>query len=100
MQDVDQRLLVLMDAVRAMVGRPLTFSCAYRSKEWELKKGRSGSGAHTEGLAVDFRVSNGAERWQIVSAAMKLGVKRIGVANTFVHLDLSKRLPQNVIWTY
>lgn len=100
MQDCDQSLLILMDAVREMVRRPLRFSCAYRSREWELRKGRSGSGAHTEGLAVDFRVSSGAERWQIVNAAMRLGVKRIGVAGTFVHLDLSKKLPQNVIWTY
>ena len=54
-EDMDQDFLDLLDDLREKAGTPLVLNCAYRSKEHDKAKGRSGNSAHTEGLAVDIR---------------------------------------------
>lgn len=97
---MDAGFLALLDEVRETAGIPLVLNCAYRSKEWEKKQGRSGNSAHTRGKAVDIRCNTSANRYKIVRAALLCGVCRIGVGKTFVHLDNDKTLPQGVIWDY
>ena len=92
--------LYRLDRAREIAGVPFVLSSAYRSREHEISKGRSGNGAHTEGRAFDIRCSSSRERWLIVYAAMVSGFTRIGIANTFVHLDDSPNLTQSVIWLY
>ena len=99
-KDMDAAFLALLDEVRETAGIPLVLNCAYRSKAWELKQGRSGNSAHTRGKAVDIRCNTSANRYKIIRAALLLGVPRIGVGKTFVHMDNDKTLPQGVIWDY
>lgn len=100
--DMQQNFLTLLDAIRERAGVPLVLNSAYRSRDYERSKGRSGNSAHTLGLAVDIRCYNTATRWRIIKAAMSLGVSRIGIGDTFVHIDTggSRGLPPNVLWTY
>lgn len=99
-EDMDQSFLNIMDKIRELVDRPLTITSAYRSTEYDKSKGRSGNSAHTKGVGVDFKAVDSAVRYAIIEAAISLGVNRIGVGETFVHVDIDKSLPQNVIWTY
>lgn len=98
--DMDQRFLNILDQIREEVGQPLSITSAYRTKKWDQSKGRSGNGAHTKGLAVDFLCKTGTLRAKIVAAALQCGIHRIGIASDFVHVDIDDTLPQNVIWTY
>lgn len=98
--DMDQDFLDLLDDLREEAGIPLTLNCAYRSQEHDLAKDRSGNSAHTQGLAVDIRCNAGPTRMKILQAAINLGIRRIGVGGTFIHVDASKTLPQDTIWTY
>ena len=100
MADMDSDFLDLLDRVREECGIPLVLNCAYRSKEWDLKKGRSGNSAHTKGKAVDIRCNSSTNYYKIVKAALEVGISRIGIGNGFVHLDNDDTLPQNVLWTY
>lgn len=97
---MDEGFLRLLDMVREKAGIPLVLNCAYRSREHELQKGRSGNSAHTKGKAVDIRCTTSANRYKIVAAALACGIRRIGIAKTFVHLDNDGTLPQGVIWDY
>ena len=99
-EDMQQSALDMIDRLRDEAGIPLLLSCAYRSRAWELSKGRSGKSAHTTGDAVDIRCNNTATRMKIVKAAMKIGIRRIGIGDSFVHVDNSPTLVQDVIWTY
>lgn len=101
-EDMDQDFLDLMDDVRRKAGIPLVINCAYRSRDYDLKKGRSGNGAHTHGLAVDIRYNTSATCYKIVKAAYECGVTRIGIGKNFVHIDMGERvgLPSNVLWHY
>ena len=98
--DMDAAFLEKLDRIRESAGIPLVLNSAYRSPAWEHKQGRSGNSAHTRGLAVDIRCRTTANRYKIVLAALACGVSRIGVAKTYIHLDVDRSLPQNVIWDY
>ena len=54
MQDMSQQLMYMLDAAREIAGIPFVLNSAYRSKEWDKSKGRTGNSAHTRGLAVDI----------------------------------------------
>lgn len=96
---MDDSFLVTLDALRAQAGIPLVLTSAYRSPAWDKSKGRSGTGAHTKGLAVDIKANASGTRLKIVEAALALGIRRIGVAANFIHVDIDKSLPEG-IWTY
>jgi len=100
LQDMDQRTMDMADEVREIAGIPLTPTSAYRSPEHDRSKGRSGTGAHTEGKAIDFKCSNSSDRFKIVEACFAAGFTRIGISGTFIHADNSNTHVQNVIWTY
>lgn len=100
LQDMRQELMDVVDEVRRRAGIPLIASCAYRSKEWDVARGRSGNSAHTKGLGIDIVANSSATRMKIVSAALSAGVRRIGIGKGFVHLDIDESLPQNVMWHY
>ena len=97
---MDAGFLNLLDEVREAAGIPLVLTCAYRTKAYELRRGRTGNSAHTRGRAVDIRCNTSQNRYKIVSAALACGIRRIGVGKTFVHLDNDESLPQHVIWHY
>jgi zinc D-Ala-D-Ala carboxypeptidase len=56
------------------------------------------AGTHSKGIASDIRIHSGSEGFVIVSKAIKMGFRGIGVAKTFIHLDVRKTMP--VIWSY
>lgn len=99
-ENMDQDFLDLLDDLREKAGIPLVLNCAYRSKEYDKSKGRSGNSAHTQGLAVDIRCASGPNRMKILRAAIALHIRRIGVDGSFIHVDASKTLPQDTVWTY
>lgn len=98
--DMDGKFLNLLDEIRERAGIPFHITCAYRSKEWDKSKGRSGNSAHTKGKAVDIKYSSSADAFKIIQSAILLGVKRIGIGKNFIHLDNDESLPQGVIWNY
>lgn len=100
MSDMDDKLLEVLDNVRELAGIPIVLNCAYRSKSWDIKKGRSGNSSHTRGLAVDIRCTTSTNRYKILNALMELGIPRIGIDDNFIHFDIDDSLPQGVVWHY
>jgi len=88
-----------IDQLRSNLGWPLIVTSGYRdcSHSAEINK-TNGGGYHTKGVACDFTVLGGKQRYEIVKQSMRLGFTGIGVAKTFVHLDTREDTP--MIWTY
>ena len=99
-EQMEPGFLELLDRVREAAGIPLVLNCAFRSVAHEKKMGRSGNSAHTRGRAVDIRCHTSTNRYKIVAAALGCGIRRIGVAKTYIHLDNSETHAQDVIWDY
>ena len=100
LQDMNQEFMNKLDQLRELSGIPLVINSAFRSVQYEKSKGRNGTSAHVLGVAIDIRCNDSQNRFKVLEGALKLGFKRIGVANSFIHVDISKKHAQNVIWTY
>ena len=100
LQDMQQHTIDKLDTARGLTNIPFVPNSAYRSKEWEKSKGRTGTGAHTVGCAVDIRCSSSANRFKIVNACLIAGFTRIGIGKNYIHVDDDPTKPQEVIWHY
>ncbi len=98
--DMDPEFMATLDRIREKAGIPLVLNSAYRSSAYDKSKGRSGTGAHTEGRAVDIRCNTDSNRYKIITAALACGVTRIGIGKTYIHIDTSRKLSRGVVWHY
>ena len=90
--------LNMLDILREEANFPFVITSGYRSPNHSIEAKKAKAGTHAQGIAADIRVNSGAERMVIIKAALVLGFTGIGVAETFVHLDIRKTTP--VVWTY
>lgn len=94
-------LWALLDKMRGECGFPFIINSGFRTKaENDALKDSASDSAHLSGLAVDISIKNSSQRFKLIEVAFKNGIKRIGISKTFVHIDTSKTLPQNVMWDY
>ena len=96
--DVD--FLAKLDKAREHAGIPFVINSAYRSPEHNAKVGGTPNSSHLKGLAVDIRCNNSVNRFKVLNALIANGFNRIGIADTFIHVDLDLSKSANVIWTY
>ncbi len=87
-----------LDMLREQAGFPFTITSGYRSEKHSIEAKKAAGGMHTKGIAADIRVSSGAQRFLLAKLAFQLDFGGIGIAKTFVHVDIRKTVP--VLWTY
>ena len=97
---MDEDFVLLLDALREAVGFPLRINSGFRTKEHNKLVGGKPTSAHTKSVAVDTRCVSAHYRFRILEEAYRLGFRRIGIGETFIHLDSDLSLPQEVLWTY
>ena len=98
---MDETLLVMLDELRHRVKRPLGVNSGYRCEAKNASTpGAVKGSSHMKGLAVDLACTDSELRCSIVKEAFGLGFRRIGVAETFVHLDIDPDKPQDILFLY
>lgn len=100
LQDMQQHTITKLDAARELAGIPFVLNSAYRSPVYERRKGRSGTGGHPHGCAVDIRCNTSTNRMKIIRACMQVGFRRFGIGKNYVHVDDDPAQVQDVIWHY
>ena len=98
--NINEDFVKLLDKIREAYGKPMVVKSGYRCKKHNEEVGGVPESAHVDGVAADIGCSFAQDRMALVYAALKLGVRRVGIAKSFVHLDTSESLPQDVIWIY
>ena len=98
--NMDSQFLTKLETAREYAGIPFRITSGYRTKERNSQVTGVPDSAHTKGLASDIACSSGRERCIILKALLDAGFNRIGVANTFIHVDNDPSKPSDVIWTY
>lgn len=96
--EMKEEFLVKLDALREACGFPFIVTSGYRSINHTIEKNKKTPGTHTQGIAADIKVANGAERYTIVNKAMEMGFTGVGIAKNFVHVDIRDTTP--VVWIY
>ena len=97
--NMDTNFLHKLDKARSIAGLPFKINSAYRSPEHPLSI-KNPSSSHIKGLAVDISAKDSRTRFIIVDALIKAGFNIIGIADTFIHVDMDLDKSNKVIWTY
>ncbi len=97
---IESKIIDILEELRNYLKKPVIITSAYRCKVHNRRIGGVPNSAHTKGLAVDIKATNSKIRHEILSFLLSKGIKRIGIANVFIHFDLDSDKPQNVIWLY
>jgi uncharacterized protein YcbK (DUF882 family) len=96
--EMDSEFIARLDLLRGACGFPFKVNSGYRSPQHSIEAAKDQPGQHSTGRAADIAVSNGEQRFLLVSRAIEHGFAGIGVAKTYIHLDA--RLGPKVMWTY
>ena len=96
-----QKLVDALEAFRALVGKPVIVSSAYRCPRHNAEVGGAPHSEHVEGLAADIRVV-GMTAGQLEAIARKISaIRGIGRADhqQYIHVDVRPTLTL-ATWTY
>lgn len=95
---IEPAFLSRLDELREACGFPFIVTSGYRHETHPVEAKKNEPGTHSLGIAADIAIRGGAQRRKIVEQALRLGFNGIGVARTFVHVDI--RDSQPVMWAY
>ena len=100
LSDMDEDFMARLDIAREVAGVPFIINSAYRTRDYEKSKGRPGTSQHCYGRAVDLCCRSNDVRFRIVDALLVAGFRRIGIAQTFIHVDSGYPNASPLIWLY
>lgn len=100
---MQEKVLIQLDELRHAIGFPLSPTCAFRTKEYDLAKGRSGKSDHCYGRGIDIYINDLAHGLHIQSVAVKFGFNSFGInlKRKFIHIGM-RDLQENEFktWNY
>jgi uncharacterized protein YcbK (DUF882 family) len=96
--EMSEEFLDKLDELRHKCGFPFIITSGYRDKTHSIEARKAKAGTHARGIASDIRINNGNEAYDIIKNAQSMGFNGIGVAKSFIHVDIRKGMP--VIWSY
>jgi hypothetical protein len=83
--------------IRDYFGVPMKVTASYRTRDWDISKGRSGIGQHTQRTASDYAFLDDdtlfkfhkeiLERGELYQALRNAGINGIGLYDNFLHID-------------
>ena len=103
-QLMSNELITMLDDARDLAGVTFKITSGFRveSDIQRLKKAGykvSAKSSHLKGLAADIACDN-STRFKILDSLLKVGFNRIGIANSFIHVDIDPDKTPFTIWTY
>jgi len=104
-QLMSNELIGMLDAARDLAGVPFKITSGYRI-EADIERLRkagykvSNTSSHLKGLAADIACTNSSDRFNMLDALLSVGFSRIGIADTFIHVDIDPDKIPFAIWTY
>lgn len=93
---MDARLLNMLDSAREKAGFPLVLSSAFRCPAHNKTIGGISDSSHLTGKAVDIRCNSSQTRFTLLRALLAAGFNRIELAPTWIHVDVDGHKTQNV----
>jgi uncharacterized protein YcbK (DUF882 family) len=99
-QMMDKDFLNLLDQARDRFDKPININSGFRTPAHNESVGGKENSSHLKGLAADVACIASRDRFELIDIFLDLGINRIGIADTFVHIDVDPEKSSNVIWTY
>ena len=94
------KALIKYDELRHAAGFAMRPTCAFRTREHDISKKRSGNSKHCLGIAMDFHFNSMSQAIIIAIKAHEMGFNGIAIDEElrFIHLDL--REDELTTWDY
>jgi uncharacterized protein YcbK (DUF882 family) len=99
-QMMDKDFLNLLDLARDRFDKPIYINSGYRTSQHNEDIGGVENSSHLKGLAADIACTKSHDRFELIDIFLDLGINRIGIADTFIHVDVDPDKSANVMWTY
>lgn len=102
LDNLHPRLRALLEEIEQTESLAIHVNSGYRNTEKNVQVGGVPHSEHTYEPAegVDLKAHDSRTRYQLVRAAIRRDVRRIGIGKTFVHLGIGQDKPQDVLWLY
>ena len=100
LKDISIELVEKLQLTREEYGCAMTISSGLRCKTWNKACGGSVNSSHLTGLAVDIAMDDAVLRHRFIRTILGMGWMRVGIAKSFIHLDIDYKKTKPVIWTY
>lgn len=100
LMNIDQGLKGKLNIARHFAHIPFVITSGSRCETHNKKEGGKSTSSHLKGLAVDIACNTSHDRSTLLTALRQSGFTRIGIAKTFIHVDIDANKPQNVTWLY
>ena len=102
---MEHEVVQALDIARDIYGFPMVVSSGFRTIQYnrsliELGYPASPNSSHLLGWAVDLVVPDSSRRFLMLEALLDAGFHRIGLGQSFIHVDLDPNKPSNVLWVY
>lgn len=103
---MDSNFLSMLDDARGIAGIPFTITSGFRTPSHNAYVGgvqaglKSKGSSHLFGYAADIAAPTSRQKYIIIDSLIKAGFNRIGVGNSFIHVDNDPDKDPDVIWTY
>ena len=97
---MNEEFLHMLDATRKKFGKPIKINSGYRTAARNKKIGGVANSSHLRGLAADISCKSSKDRFQLVKILLEAGFRRMGIAGSFIHVDIDKTKSQDLIWGY
>jgi uncharacterized protein YcbK (DUF882 family) len=99
--NVSMVLVEKLQRLRNFIRRPIVIASGVRCVPYNAKVGGVGGSAHITGDAADIACFGSNTRWQMKRLIYQWQLfNRVGNGDTFLHVDVSPTLPQEVEWNY
>ena len=97
-KDMCPNFLAMLNNARDIAGIPFKINSGMRTIAHNRSIGSKDTSSHIIGCAADIHCNNSSDRSKIVAALIQAGFRRLGIAETFVHVDCDQKF--NAIWLY
>jgi uncharacterized protein YcbK (DUF882 family) len=99
-KSMNRDFLQKLDKARGIANVPFQINSGYRTRAHNKYVGGKPTSSHMKGRAADIHCPDSATRWIIINSLLEAGFNRIGVGNTFVHVDDDPSKAPDLIWVY
>lgn len=99
----DPYLILSLEKLEQHLMQKLTFgsvNSGLRCEKCNSKAGGVLNSAHIMGKAVDIGCPSSRQRFSLLCAIFALQFSRVGIAKTFIHVDVDLNKPHEVAWLY
>ena len=97
--DIKDELAVKVQLVRNALNRSITINSGVRCEHHNYDIAATPTSSHIGGWAADLKYTGSAQRYELLNAIMPI-FDRVGIAKTFIHVDVDATKTAGVVWLY